>query len=149
MSVVAHDARGLELIGEVIAERKTVGMVDVYTERIARDAFSLEGATRTQYSALAGLLAFLYFSDSLILVLLGVAGVAFSAVVLERLVLGWTGNPYLVLFFAMGNGFFWAQFGLTPLQQLRYLIFSVAAIGVIALFSRRFAIEDGQPPQVA
>jgi hypothetical protein len=73
MATVAYPNKGNALLLEAAIQRRSYGTVDVYTKKISGSTFTEENAKKYHFATLAGPIAFLYFSGSLIVVFLGMA----------------------------------------------------------------------------
>ncbi|MGJ4932302.1 hypothetical protein ACQR1I_35730 [Bradyrhizobium sp. HKCCYLS2038] len=76
MATVAYPAKSMGLFAEAALKRRSYGTVDVYTRRISGASFSEENAKIYHFATLAGPIAFLYFSGSLLLAFVGMAFLA-------------------------------------------------------------------------
>lgn len=83
MSVVSYPDRGLALFKEAALQRRTYGMVDVYTGKISKSDFTEELAKRYHNATLAGPVAFFFYSGSLWLVFGGMAFLSALMSILE------------------------------------------------------------------
>lgn len=68
MATVAYPDKAGELFVEAATQRRSYGTVDVYTKKISGSKFSEENAKKYHFATLAGPIAFLYFSGSLLVV---------------------------------------------------------------------------------
>lgn len=73
MATVAYPEKGAALLTEAATQRRSYGVVDVYTRKISGSTFTEENAKKYHYATLAGPIAFLYFSGSLGIVFAGMA----------------------------------------------------------------------------
>jgi len=137
MAVSAYDEKGTELMVRGITERRTVGPVDMYTSKIA---LSPTPDTNTvMYASPPGVIAFLYYSNSLSVVFAGMFICTLFMIYIENLLMRFSGNPFLasaigsaaaIQLIHTGTGGLWVpaqMFGTT-------LLFCV----LLALFSRKF-----------
>jgi hypothetical protein len=85
MATQSYPDRGLDLMRRAAFQRRGYGMVDIYTQTIARSDFTPERAKKYHNATIAGPMAFLYFSDSRLVVFVGTALLAMLMSVLELL----------------------------------------------------------------
>lgn len=112
MATVAYPERSEALLVEAAAERRSYGTVDVYTKKISGSTFSEENARKYHYATLAGPIAFLYFSGSLVVVFCGMVLISVFMSALELLwcwlvpdrLLVATGGLYLTLIVMQFSG---------------------------------------------
>jgi hypothetical protein len=85
MAVVSYPQRGLPLFKEAALQRRTYGMVDVYTGKISGSDFAEEQAKKYHNATPAGPIAFFYFSGSWLIVFGGMAFLAMLMSILETI----------------------------------------------------------------
>jgi hypothetical protein len=117
MAVQSYDAKGSALLLEGIAEKREIGKIPLYQE-ICKSHYRLMDAKTWQFGSLPGAAAFLYYSGSIWVVMLGMALLSFVLLVLERLVYALTRNPILCALLGFNLANFVAQLGMTPRQDL-------------------------------
>jgi hypothetical protein len=86
MATVAYADKGYGLMWRAAFDRRSYGTVDVYTRDISKSGFSERHAGQYHYATPAGSIAFLYFSGSLWIV---VVGMALIAVLMTAIELAW------------------------------------------------------------
>jgi hypothetical protein len=87
MSAVSFPERSFDLFTEAALQRRTYGMVDVYTGKISQTRFTEEQAKMFHSASIAGPVALFYFSNSLIIVFGGMVLLAALISLIEML---WT-----------------------------------------------------------
>jgi hypothetical protein len=87
MSVVSYPQRGLALFKEAALQRRTYGMVDVYTGKISGSDFTEEQAKKYHNATIAGTIAFFYYSGSWWIVF---GGMALVAILMSAFEILWT-----------------------------------------------------------
>ncbi|WP_397412564.1 hypothetical protein [Polaromonas sp.] len=117
MAVQSYGAKGSALLLEGIAEKREIGKVPLYQE-ICRSHYRLMDAKTWQFGSLPGASAFLYYSGSVWIVMLGMAVLSLVLLVLERFVYALTRNPILCALLGFNLANFVAQLGMTPRQDL-------------------------------
>ena len=85
MATVAHPHKDSALLLEAATFHRSFGTVDTYTEKISGSNFTKANARKYEYATLAGPIAFLYFSGSLITVFLGMALISILMTAIETL----------------------------------------------------------------
>jgi hypothetical protein len=93
MAVSAYPGKGAQLLYTAIQERRTVGPVDMYTNKIA-----LSPTTDTEvamYATPPGIIAFFLYADNLIIVFAGVFLFTLCMIFAEYLVMHFSGNLFL------------------------------------------------------
>jgi hypothetical protein len=73
MAAVAYPHKDMALLKDAAVFHRSYGTVDVYTRKISGSSFTEENAKKYHYATLAGPIAFLYFSGSLLVVFFGMA----------------------------------------------------------------------------
>ncbi|MGJ4950107.1 hypothetical protein [Bradyrhizobium sp. HKCCYLS20291] len=86
MATVVYPAKSFTLFAEAAMQRRSYGTVDVYTRRISGSSFDEENAKIYHFATLAGPIAFLYFSGSLLVVF---AGMALLSLLISSIECGW------------------------------------------------------------
>ena len=86
MSIESYPGRGLDLFKKAALQRRTYGMVDIYTGTIAGSDFTEEQAKKYHNATLAGPIAFFYYSGSWLIVF---GGMALLAMLVSALELVW------------------------------------------------------------
>jgi len=119
MAVASYPEKGYALLMEAAAEKRQVGKSTKFQE-ICNSHYRWVDANKWQFASLPGAVAFLYFSDSLWVVLLGMVLFTFMLQLGEQLVFVMTSNPLLcsLLGFTLANSI--AQFGITPRQDIPF-----------------------------
>ena len=86
MATVSYPEKSWSLLAEAAMQRRSYGMVDVYTRKLSGSTFNEENAKIYHFASLAGPIAFFHFSGSLALVF---AGMAFVSVLISAIELIW------------------------------------------------------------
>lgn len=117
MAVQSYGAKGSALLLEGIAEKREIGKVPLYQE-ICKSHYRLMDAKTWQFGSLPGASAFLYYSGSVWIVMLGMAVLSLVLLALERFIYVLTRNPILCALLGFNLANFVAQLGMTPRQDL-------------------------------
>ena len=131
MAVQSYGQKGSALLLEGITEKREIGKVPLYQE-ICRSHYRLMDAKTWQFGSLPGASAFLYYSGSVWIVMLGMAVLCFVLLVLERFIYVLTRNPILCALLGFNLANFVAQLGMTPRQDLPF--YAMMFGGVLAIW---------------
>jgi hypothetical protein len=136
MAVVSYQDKGVDLFYEALAERRVTGKVDIYTDRIAQAGLTNSDLEKFQYATIPGAIAFFYYSDSYLILFLGIFSLVFLMMLLEIASFRLTKNKYIAAFWGMGAAQAVASFGLGLPQQLVYYSVCFAALGMIYVLQK-------------
>lgn len=128
MAVQSYPKKGKALFLDGIIEKREIGKVTLYQE-VSKSHY--RRASRTfQFGSLPGAAAFLYYSGSLWVVMLGMGTFSLLILLIERVVDMLTANPLLCSLIGFGVANTVAQFGVTPRQDIPhyFMIFSVVLL---------------------
>jgi hypothetical protein len=131
MASTAYPERSFGLFKEAALQRRTYGMVDVYTGKISQSGFTEEAAQKYHYATPSGPIGFLYFSGSYWVVF---CGMAFVAILMSCTELAWlwlTREPLLVAVSGLYLAFVVLQISGSVIQS---------ATGILAVTGFFFAI---------
>jgi hypothetical protein len=131
MASAAYPEKSFELFKEAALQRRTYGMVDVYTGKISQSGFTEEAAKKYHYATPSGPIGFLYFSGSYWVVFWGMAFVAILMSFTELVWLWLTREPLLVAMSGLYLAFIVLQLSGTVVQS---------ATGILAVTGFFFAI---------
>lgn len=138
MAVSSYSEKSNALFWEMLTEKREAGKVSAY-QRISNSGYQSTDA-RYQFASLPGAAAFLYYSGSLAVVMLGMATLALIILVVEGIIFALTKNPLMCSLFGMTAANTVAQFGITPRQDIPfYLMIISTAIIVYFIQSKMFA----------
>lgn len=138
MSAVTYPDLGLALFKEAALQRRTYGMVDVYTGKISRSNFTEDDAQKFHNATLAGPIAFLYFSGSLavvfggmvlISVLMSVLEAIWRALFCDPLVIAMSGFYLALVVMQLSTGLIQAITGPSAVTILLLFVWLVARMG--------------------
>jgi len=131
MASAAYPEKSFALFKEAALQRRTYGMVDVYTGKISQSGFTEEAAQKYHYATPSGPIGFLYFSGSYWVVF---GGMAFVAILMSLTELAWlwlTREPLLVAMSGLYLAFIVLQISGSVIQS---------ATGLLAVTGFFFAI---------
>lgn len=129
MAVSSYSEKSSILLFDAIKEKREIGKTTKFQE-ICNSSYRWVDAGNWQFASLPGAAAFLYFSGSLWVVLLGMALFSFLLQLSEQLVFGMTSNPLFCSLFGLTLANTIAQFGITPRQDIPFygMIFCFVAM---------------------
>jgi hypothetical protein len=132
MSVQAYQDKGAAPLLKAAKEKREAGKITLYQE-VSKSHYRWTDPNVWQFASLPGAAAFLYYSGSMWVVLLGMA--VFSAAVLigEYLIFRVTGNPLLCALVGLAMANTVAQLGIAPRQDLPYYFMISGAVMMIWL----------------
>jgi hypothetical protein len=119
MAVSAYPEKSSTLLFDAITEKREIGKTTKF-QIISNSHYRWTDASIWQFASLPGAVAFLYFSGSLLVVMLGMAMFAFLLQLGEKLVFFMTSNPILCSLFGLTSANSIAQFGITPRQEIPF-----------------------------
>ena len=126
MAVQSYPNKGKAFFLDGIKEKREIGKVTLYQE-VSKSYY--RGASRNfQFASLPGAAAFLYYSGSLWVVMLGMGAFSLLILLIERVVDMLTANPLLCSLIGFGVANTVAQFGLAPRQDIPYYFMIFCAV---------------------
>lgn len=131
MAVQSYPDRSLDLMTRALREKPQAGKPDVY-QSVSNSIYLKSDSSKFRFASLPGAAAFLYYSDSLVIVVLGMA--LFSIIVLgvESAIRALTRNPILCSLYGVAMANSVTQFGVSPRQSLPY--FAMLAGGIVLVW---------------
>ena len=138
MAVSSYPEKSSALFWEMLTEKREAGKVSAY-QRISNSGYQSTDA-RYQFASLPGATAFLYYSGSMVVVMLGMATLVLIILIVERAIFALTQNPLVCSLFGMTAANTVAQFGITPRQDIPFFLMIIStAIIVYFIQSKTFA----------
>ncbi len=119
MAVSAYPEKSSALLFDAAKEKREIGKTTKFQE-ISNSHYRWTDASNWQFASLPGAAAFLYFSGSLWVVLIGMATFAFLLQLSEQWVFALTSNPLLCSLFGLTLANTIAQFGIAPRQDIPF-----------------------------
>jgi hypothetical protein len=139
MAASSYPEKSNALLWEMLTEKREVGKVSAY-QRISNSGYQTTDV-RYQFASLPGAVAFLYFSGSMVVVMLGMAALALIILILERAIFAFTQNPLVCSLFGVTAANTVAQFGIAPRQDIPFfLMIFLTAIFIYFIQSKTFAL---------
>jgi hypothetical protein len=132
MAVQAYPDKDIQTFVQAATEKRSQEGVTFY-QKVSNSHYRWTDPNVWQFATLPGATAFLYYSGSIWLVVLGMAVLAGAVMLGERAVLLLTGNPLLCSLIGLSMANTVSQMGVTPRQDLPYYLMIGAAIGLIGV----------------
>jgi hypothetical protein len=139
MATQSYPERRLDLLKMAAFQRRTYGMVDIYTQTIAGSDFTEEKAKKYHNATLAGPIAFFYYSGSRLVVFAGMALLAMLVSILELiwaslvpdpLVTAMSGCYLALVVMQLSTGIFQAGSGPLAVTILLALVWIISRVGI-------------------
>lgn len=131
MAVRSYPAKGATFLLEAMKEKREIGKSTLYQE-VCRSSYRWTDANTWQFASLPGAAAFLYYSGSLWVVMLGMLAFALLVLFSESLIFVLTANPLLCSLYGLTAANSVAQFGVAPRQAGPY--FFMIFCGILAIW---------------
>ena len=140
MVVTAHDDRGMDLLAEAIKEAPYTGENAIY-QRIARAEEVYDQRDDYTFLTLAGIVAIMGYSGSLLIVLTGAAVVTGLILTIEGVLWRFNPNPFLASVAGMGMAIELTQSTFPYLTAVFFLLLSLSLVFLSLL--GRIAVRTG------
>lgn len=137
MAVAAFPEKSDDLFFRGLTERREIGKTTVYQE-ICQAHYRFMDMNKFQFASLPGAVAFLYFTGSLWVVILGMIVLTLTLLASEGLVFRLTSNPLLCTLWGMAAANAVAQMGIDPRGGLTYFFEMSFGVAVIWFVQSRF-----------
>lgn len=132
MAVQAYPQKNFTLLSHSISEQPAIGKPDTY-QSIAKSVYLKSDGTKFRFASLPGGPAFLYYSNSLWIVTLGMAVFTLLVLLFESLIRILTRNPVLCSLYGVVLASNVVQFGVAPRQSIPY--FLVLGCGILLVWT--------------
>jgi hypothetical protein len=136
MAVSAYPNKSTQLLLEMARERRVVGEPTRY-QAISNSSYQ-RANSQYQFASLPGVAAFLFYSDSFLVLILGMFLFTLSLLAVERLIFLLTENPFLCALLGLTFANSLVQFGITPRQDLPFVSMIIGAVIGIAMLRSQF-----------
>lgn len=127
MAVSSYHDKGIDLFFNALTEKSEIGKSTLYQE-VCLAHYRFMDLSKFQFASLPGAVAFFYYTDSLLLVMLGMMVLTMIALCSEKMVSRLTANPFLSALWGCGMANFIAQFGVAPRGLGPHFVMSLIAI---------------------
>jgi hypothetical protein len=139
MAVLAYPNKSMQLLLEMARERRVVGEPTRY-QAISNSSYQAANS-QYQFASLPGVAAFLFYSGSFLVLIAGMVIFTLSLLVLERLIFALTQNPFLCSLLGLTFANLIAQFGITPRQDIPFIMMIIGAVVGIAILQSKFVAQ--------
>ncbi|PKM92590.1 MAG: hypothetical protein CVU80_02555, partial [Elusimicrobia bacterium HGW-Elusimicrobia-4] len=137
MAIRSYSEKGGAIFLKAMTEKRELGKVTLYQE-VCKSSYRYTDTSKWQFASLPGAVAFLYYSGSLWVVMLGMVVFSLLVLLIEHVVDMLTDNPLLCSLIGFGVANSVAQFGLSPLTDLPYFFMIFCGILAIWFVQSRF-----------
>lgn len=131
MSVSSYPERGWGLFFDALSEKGEIGKTTLY-QRICNSHYAHMDTKKFQFASLPGPVAFFYFSNSFILVFVGMFALGIFLIFSEKIVFLLMQNPLVSSLWGITFASSFAQMGVAP--RGLFLFFVLTAIGILFLY---------------
>lgn len=135
MAVAAYPEKNMPLFTDSLKEKRSLPTYTKYQE-ICQSIYRFQTSDTWQLSSLPGCVAFLYFSNSILVVFFGMMIFVFLIQFAEYFVMLMTENPILCSLLSMLFANLVAQFGEAPRQNIPFLAMTFAVVIVIGVMQK-------------
>uniref|UniRef100_UPI004048E556 hypothetical protein n=1 Tax=Orrella sp. TaxID=1921583 RepID=UPI004048E556 len=137
MAVQSYLEKNMGLFHRALSEKPEAGKPDIY--QTVSDSFYLKSdGTKFRFATLPGAAAFLYYSNSLWIVMLGMVLFSLAVLAIEFVINALTANPILCSLYGVATANIVAQFGVSPRQSLPYFFMLACGILFVWIVHTRF-----------
>lgn len=135
MAVSAYPHKSMKLFIEMATERRGLGEPTRY-QAISNSLYQ-NASNKYQFATLPGIAAFLFYSGSFTVLMLGMIIFTLGLLAIERLVFALTRNPFMCSLLGLTFANLIAQFGITPRQDIPFVSMTIGATFAIAVLRSR------------
>ena len=132
MAISSYPHKGMDVLKAAFFEKRSIGDIDLYQD-VSKSVYKYVDTSDFQFATMPGMIAFLYYSDSWLIVFLGMMLTVFLLVSFEYIVMKLTDNPIICSLLGFSSANVIAQFGVCPSQMVPYFIMIFIAVVFIAL----------------
>lgn len=142
MAMQSYSDKDQELFYRALVEKRNMNSPTLYQD-VAQSTYRYSDMNVWQFATLPGIIAFLYYSGSVLFVFLGMAVVGALLLFLEVVLARVTGHNFILVSVVMVSiSSTVAQFGVTPRQDLLYYSMVVGFIVVCYIIIKFFKTEE-------
>jgi hypothetical protein len=131
MAVQSYPGKNKSLLRQALSDETEVGKPDIY-QTVSNSNYLKSDGTKFRFASLPGAAAFLYYSGSLSIVLLGMVLFSLAVLAIEFVINALTANPILCALYGVVMASNVAQFGGSPRLSLPY--FFMLACGILLVW---------------
>ena len=137
MAVQSYPEKNMSLLGNALNEKPEAGQTDVY-QKVSNSIYLKSDSTKFRFASLPGAVAFLYYSNSLLIVMLGMIFFSLAVLVVELFISTVTANPIICSLYGALMASNLTQFGVFPLHSLKYYFVLLCGIGLVWMVHTEF-----------
>ncbi len=137
MAVQAYPEKNEHLLWQALKEKPEAGKPDLY-QKITNSIYLKSDGTKFLFATLPGAAAFLYYSGSLLIVLIGMLIFSLVILIVERIIYTLTSNPILCSLYGAVIAGSIAQFGGSPRLSLPYFFMLACGILLVWIVQSKF-----------
>ena len=130
MAVQSYPEKNMGLLENALNEKSGAGQIDIY-QKISNSIYMESNNSKFRFASLPGAVAFLYYSNSFWIVMLGMIFFSLAVLVVELIINTVTANPILWSLYGAVLVSNVTQFGVFPLQSLKYYLVLSCGIGLV------------------
>lgn len=134
MAVQSYPEKNMGLLWHAMSGKQEVGKADTY-QGISKSIYLKSNGAKYRFRALPGAVGFLYYSNSLWIVMLGMVLFSLAVLVVEFFISALTANPIICSLYGAMMASNVAQFGGIPQENLPY--FLMLAFGIFLIWMVR------------
>lgn len=131
MAVQSYEDKSIGLLWKALTNKSEVDRPDIY-QAISNSIYLKSDTVKFRFATLPGISAFLYYSNSLFIVLLGTFIFSLAILFIEVVISGLTENPILCSLYGAMMASNVSQFGISPRQSLPYYL--MLAFGILLIW---------------
>lgn len=131
MAVQSYEDKSIGLLWKALTNKSEVDRPDIY-QAISNSIYLKSDTVKFRFATLPGISAFLYYSNSLFIVLLGTFIFSLAILFIEVVISGLTENPILCSLYGAMMASNISQFGISPRQSLPYYL--MLAFGILLIW---------------
>lgn len=138
MAVQSYEDKSIGLLWKALTNKSEVDRPDIY-QAISNSIYLKSDTVKFRFATLPGISAFLYYSNSLFIVLLGTFIFSLAILFIEVVISGLTENPILCSLYGAMMASNVSQFGISPRQSLPcYLMLAFGILLIWLVRTRSF-----------
>lgn len=137
MAVQAYPEKNMRLFWHALSEKPEAGKPDIY-QAVSDSIYLKSDGTKFRFSSLPGAAAFLYYSDSLVIVIMGMILLSLAALTAEFFISILTHNPILCSLYGVVLATNVSQFGGPPLNNVPYFFMLICGILLVWVVQAKF-----------
>lgn len=137
MAVQSYPEKSWRLLWSALSEKPQVGNPDIY-QAVSNSIYLKSDGTKFRFASLPGAAAFLYYSNSLLMVMFGMFCLTLVVLSVEYFINAMTTNPILCSLYGVVMANNVVQFGVAPRSSLPYLFVLTSGILLVCIIHTSF-----------